>query len=179
MPFRHTIPRHPPPTYSSGPTSRIIAHLYGLSSLQRYDTEAYPLLDVSRDVYDKTLTSHADTTRGQSRQGPDKSGVAHEWAILQIDCSRTDTVVFRCVRVNLPVPHRAFSKSEADTALSPSASKSSPAQYWLLRDTHSSCHHKKLKRIPWVRFPERNETGPWLKEEHRATEWLSLFYGRF
>jgi hypothetical protein len=34
-----------------------------------------------------------------------------------------------------------------------------------------------LRKIPFLRQPVQGEDGPWLKEGHEASAWLSLFYG--
>lgn len=50
---------------------------------------------------------------------------------------------------------------------------------------HRIPHHDKVKgrnkkairRTVLLRTPPRDGSGPWVKPEHEATEWLSLFYG--
>ena len=34
-----------------------------------------------------------------------------------------------------------------------------------------------LPRLPFLRRPLADEDGPWLKQGHEASAWLSLFYG--
>ncbi|KAK4684398.1 hypothetical protein P7C73_g5782, partial [Tremellales sp. Uapishka_1] len=41
---------------------------------------------------------------------------------------------------------------------------------------YRGAYEKPLLKLPFYRPPTKVDKGPWLEEEHEATEWLSLFY---